>query len=190
MAVAGSGRAAVFLDKDGTLIENVPYNVDPALIRLTPRAGEGLRRMQQCGYKLIVISNQSGVGRHYFPEEALQGVEERLRNMLAPLDVSFAGFYWCPHAPEAGCACRKPEPGLILRAADEHDVDPQRSWMIGDILNDVEAGHRAGCRTVLIDNGNETEWDLTPDRTPDLRVGNLDEAALALCSADGRRPTG
>ena len=183
-------RAAVFLDKDGTLIENVPYNVDPAHIRLTPGAGEGLRRMQQAGYKLLVISNQSGVARGYFPEEALRGVEERLREMLREFDVSLAAFYWCPHAPQDACACRKPEPGLIVRAAKEHDVDPRQSWIVGDAPSDIEAGHRAGCRTILIDRSEGAESKLTPLQTPDLRASNLEEAALALCTDDSQPPVG
>ena len=185
-----TGRSAVFLDKDGTLIENVPYNVDPAHIRFTPRAGEGLRRMQQAGYKLIVISNQSGVARGCFSVEALRGVEERLREMLREFDVSLAGFYWCPHAPQDACACRKPEPGLILRAAEDHDIDPPQSWMVGDAPSDVEAGQRAGCRTILIETQGEAERELSPQQTPNLRVSNLEEAALALCAADGRLPIG
>ena len=184
-----TGRSAVFLDKDGTVIENVPYNVDPAHIRFTPRAGAGLHRMQQAGYKLIVISNQSGVARGYFPEEALRRVEERLREMLREFDVSLAGFYWCPHAPQDACACRKPESGLILRAAEEHGVDPRQSWIVGDAPSDVDAGQRAGCRTILIEAGSEAGRDLSPQPTPDLRVSDLEEAALALCAADGRLRT-
>jgi histidinol-phosphate phosphatase family protein len=116
---------AVFLDKDGTLIENVPYNVDPGRIRLTPGAEEGLRRLHAAGYRLIVISNQSGVARGLFPEEALVAVERRLRGLLAEAGVPLLAFYYCPHHPEGvvpglavACACRKPEPGLILRAAE------------------------------------------------------------------------
>ncbi len=153
---------AVFLDKDGTLIEDVPYNVDPDLIRLAPGAVAGLPLLHAAGYRLIVISNQSGVARGLFPEAALAGVEARLRALLADLGVPLAGFYYCPHHPEGSlpdyafaCACRKPEPGLILRAAREHGTDLARSWFVGDILDDVEAGNRAGCRTILVDLGTE-----------------------------------
>ena len=182
---------AVFLDKDGTLIEDVPYNVDPDLIRLAPGAGVGLPLLHAAGYRLIVISNQSGVARGLFPEAALAGVEARLRALLADLGVPLAGFYYCPHHPEGSvdsyavaCACRKPEPGLILRAAHEHGIDLARSWFVGDILHDVEAGRRAGCRTVLIDNGNETEWLLSPQRLPHHLAADLAQAAHIILAAD------
>lgn len=184
-------RRAVFLDKDGTLVEDVPYNVDPALVRLTPHAPEGLARLHEAGYRLIVISNQSGVARGLFPVGALAAVEGRLRSLLGGSGVPLEGFYFCPHHPEGtvaefavACGCRKPEPGMILRASADHGVDPGRSWFVGDILDDVEAGRRAGCRTVLIDNGNETEWRLTPDRTPDHKARDLAEAAALIASAD------
>src|SRR6185295_18935494 len=99
----------------------------------------------------------------YFSETALEDVRLALERMFAACGATLAGFHYCPHAPatdgpRAACACRKPAPGLLLAAAALHGVDPARSWMVGDILDDVEAGARAGCRTVLIDNGNETEW--------------------------------
>lgn len=182
---------AVFLDKDGTLIEDVPYNVDPERIQLTQGAVEGLKLLHAAGYQLIVITNQSGVARGYFPESALFAVEERSRQLLAEIGVSLAGFYYCPHHPDGvvpelaiTCSCRKPEPGMLLYAADKHDIDLQESWFIGDILNDVEAGRRAGCRTILIDNGNETEWQLSPERSPHYTVTDLTEAAQVITSVD------
>ncbi len=183
---------AVFLDKDGTLIEDVPFNVDPALIRLTPGAGEALRSLRDAGFKLIVVSNQSGVARGLFPEAALARVAERLDALLAEWDVRLDGFYTCPHHPEGSvpeyaiaCACRKPAPGMILAAAREHGVDLQRSWLIGDILNDVEAGRRAGCRTILLDNGNETEWELSAERRPDFVAPDLGAAAERILLVEG-----
>lgn len=181
---------AVFLDKDGTLIEDVPYNVDPDRIRLCDGAIEGLRSLHAAGYKLIVISNQSGVARGFFPEAALVEVDRRLRELL---DVPLSGFYYCPHHPNGTvtefaieCDCRKPKAGMLLQAAQDHEIDLARSWFIGDILNDVEAGRSAGCRTILIDNGNETEWILTRSRLPDHVVANLMEAAGVIGAIDGR----
>ncbi len=168
---------AVFLDKDGTLIEDVPYNVDPALIRLAPGAGEALRRLRAAGYKLIVVSNQSGVARGLFAESALRPVAAAAGDLLAGCGGALAGFYYCPHHPEGAlpryaieCDCRKPAPGMLAagRAGAWHRS--AASWLIGDILNDVEAGHRAGCRTILLDNGNETEWELSAERLPDCVV--------------------
>jgi len=182
---------AVFLDKDGTLIEDIPYNVDPERIELTRGAVEGLQLLDASGYQLIVITNQSGVARGYFLESALVGVEQRLSQLLAEVGVSLAGFYYCPHHSDGviadyaiACSCRKPEPGLLLKAASDHSINLAQSWFIGDILNDVEAGRRAGCKTVLIDNGNETEWQLSPARSPHYTVGDLAEAALVIESED------
>jgi D-glycero-D-manno-heptose 1,7-bisphosphate phosphatase len=182
---------AVFLDKDGTLIEDLPYNVDPARIRLTPRAEEGLRLLSGAGYALVVVSNQAGVGRGYFPEEALHPVVECLRLLLAEHGVELGGFYYCPHDPQsalpayaATCSCRKPEPGLLLRAASERRFDLSQSWMIGDILDDIEAGRRAACKTILIDNGHETQWVLSGQRIPHYFSADLAEAARIILAAD------
>lgn len=175
---------AVFLDKDGTLIPDIPYNVDPAWITLYPDVPDALRQLQQAGFKLIVVSNQAGVARGYFPETALAGVETRLRTLLGEAGVTLDGFWYCPHHPAGSvadyavdCSCRKPQPGMLLAAAQKHDIDLSKSWMIGDILNDVEAGNRAGCRTVLLDRGNETEWLTGPFRTPTATVNSVAEAA-------------
>lgn len=181
---------AVFLDKDGTLVENVPYNAEPAKIRLSSGAAEGVRLLDRAGFRLFVVSNQSGVAGGHFPEEQLARVEERLRALMTGAGASLAGFYYCPHHPEGTvakysttCTCRKPEPGMILNAARDHDIDVRESWLVGDILDDVEAGRRAGCRTILIDNGHETEWQMSPLRTPDHVATDLAEAATIIISA-------
>jgi len=166
---------AVFVDKDGTLVENVPYNVDPARIALTPGAAPGLRALAHRGYRIIVVSNQPGVALGKYPAEALAAVRARIAE-LVPLH----GFYFCPHAPGAGCDCRKPAPGLLLRAAREHGVSLADSWLIGDILDDIEAGRRAGCRTMLLNNGNETEWQMLPQRVPHHVARDLGEAAKLI----------
>jgi len=175
---------AAFLDKDGTLVHNLPYNVDPALICFTPGADEGLRLLDQGGFRLVVVSNQSGVARGYFSEEALTAVEGRLRQLCRKAGVELAGFYYCPHAPDGTvrkyattCFCRKPRPGLLVRASLDLGIDLQGSWLIGDILDDIEAGIGAGCKTVLLLNGNETEWDLSKGRCPHYYAADLKEAA-------------
>jgi D-glycero-D-manno-heptose 1,7-bisphosphate phosphatase len=181
---------AVFLDKDGTLIDDVPYNVNPKRIKLAMGAAQGAALLSQAGYALVVVSNQSGVARGMFTEDALPGVERRIRELLADFDVPLAGFYYCPHHPQGAipryathCTCRKPEPGMILQAAAELGLDLTESWLIGDILDDVEAGHRAGCRSVLIDNGHETRWQWNPRRRPDVVATDLVEAARAILTA-------
>jgi D-glycero-D-manno-heptose 1,7-bisphosphate phosphatase len=176
-------RPAVFIDKDGTLVRDVPYNVDPARIRLTPGAGPALKLLQESGFALIVITNQPGVGEGRFAAAALERVRARIETLLEPHAVTLDGFYFCPHVAAGGaasCPCRKPKPGLLYRAALEHGIDLRRSWMVGDILNDIEAGRRAGCRTALIDCGNETEWLLAPWRMPDLVATNLGTAARLI----------
>jgi D-glycero-D-manno-heptose 1,7-bisphosphate phosphatase len=172
---------AVFIDKDGTLIHDVPYNIDPANVRLTAGAGQALRHMKNAGYKVIVISNQSGVAKGLFEERALLPVNERIQTLLAPYGVKVDAFYYCPHGPGHGCECRKPKPGMILRAAADHVIDLKRSWMIGDILHDVEAGNRAGCHTIHFDNGGETEWVRGDYRQPLYAVKDLAAAADIIC---------
>jgi D-glycero-D-manno-heptose 1,7-bisphosphate phosphatase len=168
---------AIFLDKDGTLVEDVPYNVDPARIALTPGAADAVEAFALNGWRVIVVSNQPGAALGLFDERALGHVERRLAELL---DGGVVAFYYCPHHPEAGCECRKPGPGMLLRAARELGVDLGRSWMIGDILDDVEAGRRAGCRTCLIDNGNETEWRMNEARRPDCVAADLAQAAALI----------
>jgi len=181
----------VFLDKDGTLIENVPYNADPALIRLMPEARRAIMRLVRAGFSIAVVSNQSGIARGYFPEAAMAAVRERLTELFAPMGADLVGFYYCPHHPEGSieefaidCDCRKPAAGMILRAAAELGVDPAESWMVGDTLDDVEAGNRAGCRTILLDNGHETEWRVDGRRWPGLVVPDLDRAAAHIVGVE------
>ena len=184
------GRA-VFLDKDGTLIEDVPYNVEPALIRLRDGAAQGLPLLAEAGYELYVVTNQSGVARGLFDEAALTAVEERLRELLAEFGVELAGFLYCPHSPDGSveafavdCDCRKPRPGLLQRAAGAFSLDLGASWMVGDILTDVEAGNRAGCRTVLVDDGSERDLTSVPDVClPDFEARDLADAARLIIAA-------
>lgn len=188
MSRGGSG--AIFLDKDGTLIEDIPYNVDPASIRLMPRADLGLRRLYQAGYSFIIISNQSGVARGYFEEQALEGVRLRLQELLGQAGISLAGFYYCPHHPEGKiahyavkCKCRKPLPGLVFTAAQDLGIDLRCSWFIGNTLTDVEAGQRAGCRTILLDRGQQTKQNTLSSPTPDYHAADLAESAELIFSA-------
>lgn len=187
-------RRAVILDKDGTLVDDVPMNVDPERITLRAGAAEALGRLRDAGFHLAVVSNQAGVALGAFPERALDGVADRLRALLDAVGVALEGFFYCPHHPAGAvaeyrmeCACRKPAPGLVLTAARHLGADPGECWMVGDILDDVEAGRRAGCRTVLLDCGGETEWITTRARTPDFVASTLGEVAdLILAAEHGR----
>jgi histidinol-phosphate phosphatase family protein len=178
----------VFLDKDGTLIDDVPFNADPDRISLLPGVLLGAVALSVAGYRLFIVSNQPGVGLGLIARGALAKVEARMRELFAAVGVEIDGFYWCPHKPDANgraeCGCRKPEPGLLLSAADRHRVDLARSWMIGDILDDVEAGHRAGCRSILVDRGNETVWKGGEYRTPDAVVERFDDAVRVILDAE------
>ena len=182
---------AVFLDKDGTLIKNVPYNVDPGKISLEPFACEALKLLQHNAYDLFVVSNQPGVALGYYSEADLLPVNNAIEKLLNSKAVHLRAFYYCTHlkngtvaAYAKECDCRKPKPGLLLQAAHDHHINLLRSWMIGDILDDVEAGKSAGCKTILLNNGNETEWLLYENRKPDFIVNNLKEAAELILLTD------
>lgn len=181
----------IFLDKDGTLVKNVPYNVDIPKIELQPGAAEALEALQTAGYLLIIVSNQSGVALGYFSFDQLRAADGAVRALLAKRGVRLDDSYYCPHHPEGtvlayhtNCSCRKPEPGMLLKAAGDYDIDLEASWMIGDILDDVEAGNRAGCKTLLIENGNETEWNLGRKRMPDLVAKDILEASRLIASVN------
>lgn len=178
---------AIFLDKDGTVLQDVPYNTDPEKMVFARGVGDGLVQLSRLGLPLIVVTNQPGIALGKFGYDALHRMRQRLYDMFADAGAELAGFYYCPHRPREElrdesqhCVCRKPRPGMLFRAAHEHCIDLGLSWLVGDILDDVEAGHRAGCRTILIDNGNETEWRPGPGRSPDTMVADFAAASAFL----------
>ena len=138
----------MFLDRDGTLIVDVGYPKDPAQVELIPGAADTLRALQR-DWLLVVISNQSGIGRGLITPEQANAVHDAFVGAFMREGVAFAGFYYCPHAPDARCACRKPAPGLILDAADDLQIDLGKSAVIGDKASDLEAGLAAGCARVV-----------------------------------------
>ena len=165
-------RPCLFIDKDGTLIENVPYNADPALLRFMPGAGEALARLQGLGLALVIVTNQSGLARGRFTRAEFARLQQVLLQQLQQgHGVAIDAVAVCPHAPDAegrpACLCRKPAPGMLISMAQRHGLDLTRSWMLGDTLDDVEAGHRAGSRGLLFDSGGETVWRRSPLREPD-----------------------
>jgi histidinol-phosphate phosphatase family protein len=186
MIDSGAAAAAVFLDKDGTLIHDVPFNVDPALIRLRDDASDALLALQNAGYLLLLVSNQAGVATGRYEESALGQVWDSLKAELGVGGVALDGIYYCPHGADGNCDCRKPEPGMLRQAAEEHGIDLEASWMVGDILDDVEAGRRAGCRTILLDVGSETEWREGEWRKPHFVADSLSSAARHILAADGK----
>lgn len=175
---------AIFLDKDGTLIKDIPFNADPSLISLQDNMIIGLRSLKEAGFKLYLASNQSGIALGYFNYQQLLTMQKRLELLLMENGVKLDGYYYCPHHPNGviakynkACSCRKPQPGLLKMAAVDQAIDLSKSWMIGDILDDAQAGNMAGCQTVLIDNGNETEWVMGEFRTPTFSAPDINTAA-------------
>jgi D-glycero-D-manno-heptose 1,7-bisphosphate phosphatase len=172
-----SKRRAAFLDRDGTLNEppgEQRYVTRIEDFRVLADAVAGMRRLAECGYILVVASNQRGVARGLVGPDLLRATEDALQRELAPHSARIEAFYYCPHEIEESCDCRKPKPGLLLRAALELDLDLSRSWMIGDSATDVEAGRAAGCRTAYLGRGDSAPADLI--------ARSLPEAAQLICA--------
>lgn len=144
-----SHRAA-FLDRDGTIARDVHYCSDPRDFEILPRAPAAIRSLNEHGFKVVVITNQSGLARGYFTRETLSRIHDKMTSELAREGALIDAIYLCPHHPEEGCECRKPRPALLLQAAGDIDIALDRSYMIGDDPKDVEAGRAAGCRTVWL----------------------------------------
>ena len=181
---------AIFLDRDGTVIEDTGYISDPDQVRLIPGAAEAIRRFTDAGFLVIVVSNQSGVARGLLDEATLSAVHTRVEELLQAGDATLHDAYYCPYldGPEVvveayrrDSELRKPKPGMLLQAARDWSIDLSRSWMIGDASSDVEAGRRVGCRTIRIDRDGlcsgrgSDEGEGVPSAT--CTVGNLTEAA-------------
>jgi D-glycero-D-manno-heptose 1,7-bisphosphate phosphatase len=149
------GRAAVFLDRDGTLMEDVGYPSSPDSVELLPGATEALRTLREAGFALVLVSNQSGVARGLIAPDEAKAVHERLIAELGAREARLDGSYYCFHGPDEGCDCRKPAPGLLLRAASELGLDLTRSALVGDKASDAEAGSAAGCTTVMLDRSGQ-----------------------------------
>jgi D-glycero-D-manno-heptose 1,7-bisphosphate phosphatase len=141
---------AVFFDRDGTLMEEVGYCGDPALVRVFPGAAAAVARLRAAGFRIVIVTNQSGIGRGYFTESDFHAVQaEFLRQLSEPVD----GVYFCPDAPDVSPSKRKPSPEMLLDAARELDLDLAGSFMVGDREGDIQAGNRAGCRSILVLTG-------------------------------------
>ncbi|HVB74668.1 MAG TPA: HAD family hydrolase [Ktedonobacteraceae bacterium] len=179
---------SLFLDRDGTLVHRVHYPSRPEQLRLYDDIGPELHILQKAGFRLVLITNQSGIGLGYFTDADLKLMHAHLASELARFNVHLDAVYYCPHHPDGvipelaiRCDCRKPQSGMLLQAAADLDIDLQQSWFVGDILDDVEAGTRVGCRTVLVDH----EADQTPElplRSPDF-VAQDTVHALRIISA-------
>jgi D-glycero-D-manno-heptose 1,7-bisphosphate phosphatase len=154
-AAAGRPRSAVFLDRDGTVIEDRHYLADPEGVRLLPGAAESIAALNRAGVTVVLVTNQSGIGRGLFSAERFAAVQLRLGELLAAAGARFDAVYHCPHAPEDSCHCRKPAPGLFLRAAEELGLDLPTSTYVGDRMRDLECGIALGGRAFLVGGARE-----------------------------------
>jgi D-glycero-D-manno-heptose 1,7-bisphosphate phosphatase len=177
-------RRAVFIDRDGTISEEIGYVNHPSRYRVFPYSAEAVRLLNQNGWLAILVTNQAGVARGYFCEEMIHSVHEILRRELAQGGAHLDAIYYCPHHPTAGeppfrqdCDCRKPRPGLIQRAARDFEIDLAQSWMIGDRYGDIELARRAGTKSAFVLSGYGIgEWEFqraTWKHQPDLVAEDL-----------------
>jgi D,D-heptose 1,7-bisphosphate phosphatase len=176
-------KPAVFFDRDGTLIIDTGYLSSPDEVKLLPGATQLLLNLRAAGYLLVVISNQSGIGRGWITEDQARSVDSRFRALLFARGVTLDAIYYCPHVPEVNCDCRKPNPGLLRRAAAEIGIDLPRSYMVGDRVSDCEAGEAAGCRPILLVHDKSTEpsrWTTAhnPREVFELITGTASESRL------------
>lgn len=155
--VSGKPKKTVFFDRDGTLIIDKVYLNDPEQIVYLEGVFEALRELRDAGFQFVVVTNQSGVARGLVTLDNLHEIHRRIAAEFARHDIQFAGFYYAPYSVESNHEMRKPNPGMLLAAHEEHGIDFAHSWMVGDRGSDVVAGHRAGCRTVLLDGVESAE---------------------------------
>ncbi len=176
---------AVFLDRDGTISEEVEYLHEPEKFKFLPNAARGIKKMQDMGYKIVIVTNQGGIGLGYFSKEDFYRVNRKMLKGFSSADVTISKIYFCPHSKSEGCNCRKPNIALINRACSDLNLDVSRSFMIGDKTSDIEAGKRAGCKTILVRTGfggRDEEFDVEPDYIAD----NLLDAADYISKAKQR----
>lgn len=180
-------KPAVFLDRDGTINEEKDYLHKIADFKFIPRAHEAIKRLKDAGYLIIVVSNQSGIARGYFDEAAVDRLHDHIQQELKRYGTAIDAFYYCPHHPEKGignykvvCDCRKGGAGMLLQAADEHNIDLEKSYMVGDKLADIEAGAKAGCQSILVLTGYGDSERLNPGLSKIMQCKNLYDAASTI----------
>ncbi|MFC1951010.1 D-glycero-alpha-D-manno-heptose-1,7-bisphosphate 7-phosphatase [Chloroflexota bacterium] len=177
---------AVFLDRDDTVNQDVPYCARPEQFVLLPFAAEGIRKLKEHGFKVIIITNQSGIARGFFDEEMLAKIHTKMGCDLAKQGAFIDDIYYCPHHLNDNCDCRKPKPKLLLMAVDKHKIDLNRSFVVGNSNSDIELGHAVGCRTIrIVENCTETEPNMI---VPTCTKKNLLEAALWIVAQNDSWP--
>jgi D-glycero-D-manno-heptose 1,7-bisphosphate phosphatase len=164
-------RPAVFLDRDGTIAEEVGYLNHASRFHMFPFVAAAIQRLNESGLPVIVVTNQSGVGRGYFPESLVQTVNELMIQQLAKAGAKIDAIYYCPHLSTESCSCRKPKTGMLQRAAQEHGIDLRRSFVVGDRYGDIELAQNARARSILVRTGygegelawHAAKWPVQPD---------------------------
>lgn len=144
------GNKAVFIDRDGTINVDGPYLSDPDKFEIYPGVSKGINELKENGFKIIVITNQSGIARGYFTEKNLDAIHTKMKREFKKFDVELDGIYYCPHHPDEDCNCRKPKTGLFDKAIKDHDIIVEQSYMLGDKIIDIEAGKNVGTKGILI----------------------------------------
>lgn len=170
-------KAAVFLDRDGTLIEEVNFLSRVEDLRVFPYTHEAIRLLRQAGYLIVVVTNQSGIGRGIYDADAMHAIHSEMQSQLEGM---IDAFYFCPHLPCDGCFCRKPGLGMIESAAGDHPIDLADSWMIGDKRIDVETGHNAGMKSAMVMTGYGRAHANSLEQEPDVIAEDLLEAVRAI----------
>jgi D-glycero-D-manno-heptose 1,7-bisphosphate phosphatase len=200
-----SKRRAIFMDRDGTVCEEVGYVNHLSRVRLLPRSAEAIRLANQAGFQTVLVTNQAGVARGYFDEDLVHEVHDHLRHLLAEAGARLDGIYYCPHHPEVGapayrraCDCRKPKPGMLRRAEEEMGIDLARSYVVGDTVKDLGVARGVGAAAVLVLTGygrgeleHQSEgWTLKPDHVAEDLLDAvrwiLEREGVAASKASGR----
>lgn len=173
-------KFAVFVDRDGTICFDKHYLADPNGLELVPTVAEGIKKLNDAGIPVVVVTNQSGIARGYFTPERLDEIHDRLREALAVRGARIDDIFYCPHLPDAGCPCRKPAPGMLLQAMEKHGFDLKRSFVIGDRMMDVELAHAVGAIGILVpEPGDQYHVDQEIARArcgPDFRTSEFVKA--------------
>lgn len=193
---ADVARAAVFVDRDGVLTREDEWVLRVDQVELLPGAAEGVRTLNDAGIPVIVVTNQSAIARGWLDEAGLAAIHARLAELLAAHGAHVDGIYHCPHHPTEGaselrrtCECRKPAPGLLLRAAREHTIDLTASWMVGDAARDIEAARAVGVHTALVLSGKGRMERARIAPEPEIVAARLDEAVTRILARIGSRTT-
>jgi histidinol-phosphate phosphatase family protein len=168
------GNKAVFLDRDGTIARDVPYCGRVEDFELLPTVPDAIKLLNNHDFKVVVVTNQSGIARGFFTEETLTNIHDKMETELGKQNARVDAIYYCPHHPDDGCECRKPKTALFQKAVRELDIDLKHSWVIGDMKSDIDAGKALGCKTLLVSTGPSTGNNIS--EVPDYTANSLWEA--------------